>query len=104
MGVPSRSTSQFFRPSRNSVTHREEFQASAVDSTVQLVPSEEEGIGAVTTEGTSSHTVVDSSAFLDDPQVLGMAINLAASFGGPLVEYFLQTTMLLEKVSKSVTE
>jgi hypothetical protein len=33
---------------------------------------------------------------LDDPLVLGMAISLAAGFGGPLVEDFLQTTMLSE--------
>jgi hypothetical protein len=34
------------------MTHREEFQALAVDITIQLFPSEEEGIGAATTGGT----------------------------------------------------
>jgi hypothetical protein len=75
---------------------REEFQASTVDSTVQSVPSKEEGIGAVTIGGTCSRIVADSSVFLDDPPVLGMAISLIAGFGGPLMEDFLQTTMLLE--------
>jgi hypothetical protein len=78
------------------VTHQEEFQASAVDITVHLVPSEKEGIGAVTTGGTCSHTVAESSAFLDDPPVLGTTISLVAGFCGLLVEDFIQTTMLSE--------
>jgi hypothetical protein len=61
-----------------------------------LVPHEEEGIGLATTGGMGSRTVADSSIFLDDPSVLGMDISLAASFGGPLVEDFLQTAMLSE--------
>jgi hypothetical protein len=76
------------------VACQEEFQASVVDNTIQLVPSEEEEIGAVTIVGTCSRTVADSSAFLDDPPVLGMTISLATDFGGPLVEDFLQTAML----------
>jgi hypothetical protein len=69
---------------------------SAVDSTVQLVPPEEEGIGVATTGGTGSCTVTYSFIIVDDPPVLGTAISLAADFGGPLVEDFLQTTMLSE--------
>jgi hypothetical protein len=78
------------------VTCWEEFQASTVDSTIQSVPSEEEGIGEVTTRGTCSRIVVDSSAFLDNPPILGMAILLAVGFGGPLIEDFLQIAMLSE--------
>jgi hypothetical protein len=68
----------------------------AVDSTIQLVPSEEDGIWVATTGGTGSCIVTDSSAFLDDPPILGAAISLAADFGGPLVEDFLQIAMLSE--------
>jgi hypothetical protein len=50
-GVPSRSASRFFKPSKHLVTCWEEFQESAVESIVQLDPSEEEGIGATTTGG-----------------------------------------------------
>jgi hypothetical protein len=42
----------FFKPSRNSVMRREEFQASAIDKTVQLILSVEEGVEAETTRGT----------------------------------------------------
>jgi hypothetical protein len=78
------------------VTHREEFQASTIDNTIQLVPSKEEGIGAVTTRGTCPRTVANSSTFLDDPPVLGMTISLATGFGGSLREDFPQTAMLSE--------
>jgi hypothetical protein len=78
------------------VTHREEFKASAIDSTIQSVPSEEEGIGAVTTRQMCSCTVADSSTFLDDPPVLETAISLVVGFGGPLVEDFLQIALLSE--------
>jgi hypothetical protein len=37
-GIPSRSVSLFFKPSRNLVTRREESQASAVNKTVHPVP------------------------------------------------------------------
>jgi hypothetical protein len=67
-----------------------------MNSTVQLVPSEEEGIRAVTTGGMCSRTVADSSAFLDNSPVLGTAIGLVAGFGGLLVEDFLLTAMLSE--------
>jgi hypothetical protein len=50
-GVPSQLTSLFFRSSRNSVTHREKFQASVVDKIVQLVPFVEEGVEAKTAGG-----------------------------------------------------
>jgi hypothetical protein len=51
-GIPSQSASLFFKPSRNSVMRREEFQASTIDKTVQLILSVEEGVEAETTRGT----------------------------------------------------
>jgi hypothetical protein len=47
-GIPSRSASLFFKPSRNSVTHREEFQASAVVKTVEQITPIDGGAVAVT--------------------------------------------------------
>jgi hypothetical protein len=78
--IPSRLASLFFKPSRNSVTRREEFQVSAVDKTFQPDPSTEEEVAAA---------------------AIGVAVlrtftYLPADFGGPLTEDFLQTTMLSE--------
>jgi hypothetical protein len=70
----------FFKPSRNSVTRREEFQASAIDKIVQLVRPVE-GEAAVAAIGVA---------------VLRTVTCLSADFGGPLAEEFLQTTMLSE--------
>jgi hypothetical protein len=79
-GIPFRSASLFFNPSRNSVTHQEETQVSAVDKTLQLIPPKEEAaasaIGAATTMGSMA---------------LGTIIGLTVDFGGPLAEDFLQT-------------
>jgi hypothetical protein len=60
--------SVFFKLSRNSVTHREESQTSAIDKTLQSIPSAEEE-ATVTTIGA---------------MVLGEVIGLTTDFGGPL--------------------
>jgi hypothetical protein len=44
--------SLFFKPSRNSVTRREEFQASAVEKTVKLIIPIEGGAEVVIADGT----------------------------------------------------
>jgi hypothetical protein len=62
-GVPSRSASLFFRPSRNSVAHRQWSQASAGDSIVDPVTPGEGGIGAVMTSRTICEVVASLIVF-----------------------------------------
>jgi hypothetical protein len=78
----------FFKPSRKSVTRREESQASAIDRTVRPVPPSEEETSATTTGAA----------------VLRMVTSLVAGFGVPLTEGLLWIAVMSEQVSRLMME
>jgi hypothetical protein len=61
-GLPFRSTSLFFKPSKNLAVHRQKSQASAVDSVVEPVTLTEEATMVAYKEGVCWAIFFDGSA------------------------------------------
>jgi hypothetical protein len=77
-GIPSWPASLFFKPSRNSVTRREESQALAINKIVQPIPpTEEEAIAAVMGAAAANGATVLGVAIVYQPILVGHSMKIS---------------------------
>jgi hypothetical protein len=82
----------FFKPSRNSVTRREESHASAVDRTVEPIAPVERGAEAMIADGVAFGAATSLSMIFVDPVVVDFLRTIAS------VSYRLALTISEQKI------